>query len=55
MLHLKKLSGAGLTHVHLLPSFQFAGVHDEKDKWMYVGKVFLSRKLILHYCNNWTS
>ncbi|PIA37162.1 hypothetical protein AQUCO_03000024v1, partial [Aquilegia coerulea] len=34
--HLKKLSKAGLTHVHLLPSFQFGGVNDEKDKWKYV-------------------
>ncbi|KAK6136112.1 hypothetical protein DH2020_030128 [Rehmannia glutinosa] len=36
MLHLKKLSSAGITHVHLLPTFQFAGVHDEKDKWQNV-------------------
>ncbi|XP_031382512.1 pullulanase 1, chloroplastic, partial [Punica granatum] len=36
MLHLQKLSGAGLTHVHLLPSFQFAGVEDEKNKWKCV-------------------
>lgn len=33
MLHLKRLSSAGITHVHLLPTFQFAGVDDEKDKW----------------------
>ncbi|KAF9598351.1 hypothetical protein IFM89_027162 [Coptis chinensis] len=33
LLHLKKLSNAGLTHVHLLPTFQFAGVDDEKQKW----------------------
>ncbi|XP_059628366.1 pullulanase 1, chloroplastic [Cornus florida] len=33
VLHLKKLSSVGLTHVHLLPTFQFAGVADEKDKW----------------------
>ncbi|GMH07890.1 hypothetical protein Nepgr_009730 [Nepenthes gracilis] len=33
ILHLKKLSNAGLTHVHLLPSFQFAGVDDRKEKW----------------------
>ncbi|PSS35252.1 Pullulanase [Actinidia chinensis var. chinensis] len=31
--HLKRLSSAGLTHVHLLPSFHFADVADEKDKW----------------------
>lgn len=34
--HLKKLSNAGITHVHLLPAFQFAGVEDEKDKWKSV-------------------
>ncbi|XP_042503952.1 pullulanase 1, chloroplastic isoform X2 [Macadamia integrifolia] len=33
--HLKKLSAAGLTHVHLLPTFQFGGVDDEKEKWEY--------------------
>ncbi|XP_052200202.1 pullulanase 1, chloroplastic isoform X2 [Diospyros lotus] len=31
--HLKRVSNAGITHVHLLPTFQFAGVADEKDKW----------------------
>lgn len=36
--HLKKLSSAGVTHVHLLPTFQFAGVEDEKDKWKHIGK-----------------
>ncbi|GFP94261.1 pullulanase 1 chloroplastic [Phtheirospermum japonicum] len=34
--HLKKLSSAGITHVHLLPTFQFAGVHDEKGIWQNV-------------------
>uniref|UniRef100_A0A803MHU0 Pullulanase n=1 Tax=Chenopodium quinoa TaxID=63459 RepID=A0A803MHU0_CHEQI len=34
--HLKKLSAAGLTHVHLLPSFQFAEVDDDKKKWKFV-------------------
>lgn len=38
VLHLKKLSVAGLTHVHLLPTFQFAGVDDIKDNWKHVGK-----------------
>ncbi|XP_028068840.1 pullulanase 1, chloroplastic isoform X3 [Camellia sinensis] len=33
--HLKRLSSAGITHVHLLPTFQFADVADEKDKWKY--------------------
>ncbi|KAI4346471.1 hypothetical protein L6164_007365 [Bauhinia variegata] len=36
VLHLKKLSGAGITHVHLLPTFQFAGVDDRKENWRYV-------------------
>ncbi|KAI3748562.1 hypothetical protein L6452_11718 [Arctium lappa] len=36
VLHLKKLSDAGLTHIHLLPTFQFADVDDEKDKWKSV-------------------
>ena len=31
--HLKRLPSSGLTHVHLLPSFHFADVADEKDKW----------------------
>ncbi|KAG9139744.1 hypothetical protein Leryth_016675 [Lithospermum erythrorhizon] len=31
--HLKKLSDAGITHVHLLPTFHFAGVDDEKHNW----------------------
>ncbi|MBA0566593.1 hypothetical protein Golob_011400 [Gossypium lobatum] len=38
VLHLKKLSKAGITHVHLLPTFQFAAVDDEKENWKYVGK-----------------
>ncbi|KAK2634107.1 hypothetical protein Ddye_028899 [Dipteronia dyeriana] len=36
VLHLKKLSNAGITHVHLLPTYQFAGVDDEKEKWKSV-------------------
>ncbi|KAF7820192.1 pullulanase 1, chloroplastic [Senna tora] len=36
VLHLKKLSSAGITHVHLLPSFQFAEVDDQKENWRYV-------------------
>ncbi|XP_022945721.1 pullulanase 1, chloroplastic [Cucurbita moschata] len=31
--HLKKLSNAGISHVHLLPTFQFGGVDDDKSKW----------------------
>ncbi|KAL6328159.1 hypothetical protein AAG906_034302 [Vitis piasezkii] len=36
ILHLKKLCNAGISHLHLLPTFQFAGVDDEKDKWKCV-------------------
>ncbi|KAL5139285.1 Pullulanase 1, chloroplastic [Glycine soja] len=36
VLHLKKLSSAGITHVHLLPTFQFAGVDDQKEDWRFV-------------------
>lgn len=36
--HLRKLSAAGLTHVHLLPSFHFASVDDNKSNWKLVGK-----------------
>lgn len=36
--HLRKLSAAGLTHVHLLPSFHFASVDDNKSNWKFVGK-----------------
>lgn len=34
--HLKKLSDAGISHIHLLPTFQFADVVDEKQKWKCV-------------------
>ncbi|KAK7343946.1 hypothetical protein VNO77_13089 [Canavalia gladiata] len=34
--HLKKLSSAGITHIHLLPTFQFAGVDDQKENWRFV-------------------
>ncbi|MBA0692401.1 hypothetical protein Goari_009967, partial [Gossypium aridum] len=40
VLHLKKLSKAGITHVHLLPTFQFAAVDDEKENWKYVANLF---------------
>ncbi|KAL8052039.1 hypothetical protein ABFX02_06G187100 [Erythranthe guttata] len=36
ILHLKKLSSAGITHIHLLPTYQFAGVDDKKGKWQSV-------------------
>ncbi|XP_031092052.1 pullulanase 1, chloroplastic isoform X1 [Ipomoea triloba] len=35
VLHLKRLSSAGLTHIHLLPTFHFADVDDEKHKWKH--------------------
>ncbi|QHN78603.1 hypothetical protein HN51_055823 [Arachis hypogaea] len=41
VLHLKKLSSAGITHVHLLPTFQFAGVDDQKENWRYVDTLVL--------------
>ncbi|KAH7690594.1 Limit dextrinase protein [Dioscorea alata] len=34
--HLKRLRNAGLTHVHLLPSFHFAGVDDNKENWKFI-------------------
>ncbi|KAJ4800593.1 Pullulanase [Rhynchospora pubera] len=33
--HLRKLSEAGLTHVHLLPSYQFGGVDDNRSNWKH--------------------
>jgi pullulanase len=33
MKHLKELADAGLTHVHLLPAFDFASVNEDKSKW----------------------
>ncbi|GJU30654.1 hypothetical protein Tco_1174243, partial [Tanacetum coccineum] len=38
VLHLKKLSDVDLKHIHLLPTFQFGDVEDEKEKWKFVGK-----------------
>lgn len=43
VLHLKNLSKAGLTHVHLLPTFQFAGVDDEKENWKHVDTKMLEK------------
>lgn len=48
MLHLKKLSAAGITHVHLLPTFQFAGVDDNRGNWQSVGTKLLLMVLIFH-------
>lgn len=36
MKHLKGLADAGLTHVHLLPSFDFASVDEIKENWKSV-------------------
>ncbi|XP_042406884.1 pullulanase 1, chloroplastic [Zingiber officinale] len=41
--HLKKLCNAGLTHVHLLPSFHFAGVDDDKNNWKYIDEVEMAK------------
>lgn len=38
--HLRRLCQAGITHVHLLPSFHFGGVDDEKNNWSYIGKFY---------------
>ena len=38
IVHLKRLRNAGLTHVHLLPSFHFAGVDDIKENWKFIGE-----------------
>jgi hypothetical protein len=45
-----QLSGAGITHVHLLPTFLFAGVDDQKENWRNVGKInnILSFEYLLH-------
>lgn len=48
MLHLKKLSHAGITHVHLLPTYHFAGVDDDKRKWQTVGTNLLIMLLLVH-------
>jgi pullulanase len=36
MRHLKALAAAGLTHVHLLPAFDFATVEEDRTKWVTV-------------------
>uniref|UniRef100_A0A7N0RGW6 Pullulanase n=1 Tax=Kalanchoe fedtschenkoi TaxID=63787 RepID=A0A7N0RGW6_KALFE len=41
--HLRRLSSAGLTHIHLLPTFQFAEVDDDKEHWMSVDFDMLER------------
>jgi pullulanase-type alpha-1,6-glucosidase len=37
--HLEALAAAGLTHVHLLPSFDFATVDDDKATWKGPGEL----------------
>lgn len=32
--HLRRLAGAGLTHVHLLPAFDFATVDEDRATWL---------------------
>lgn len=46
VLHLKKWSDVGLTHIHLLSMFQFA---NEKDKWKFVSKRSSSFPLIFYF------
>jgi pullulanase/glycogen debranching enzyme len=36
----KKSSSAGIGHVHILPTFQFVGVDDQKENWRNVGKIY---------------
>ncbi|XP_062156540.1 pullulanase 1, chloroplastic [Alnus glutinosa] len=43
VLHLKKLSNSGITHIHLLPTFQFAGVDDERENWKSVDTKMLEK------------
>lgn len=40
--HLKKLAKAGLSHVHLLPCFDFSSVDERKDYWKSVDEEKLS-------------
>ncbi|KAG5397542.1 hypothetical protein IGI04_019356 [Brassica rapa subsp. trilocularis] len=34
--HLQNLADAGLTHLHLLPTYQFGDVDDDKENWKYI-------------------
>lgn len=50
---MKKLAEAGLTHVHLLPSFDFSSVDERKETWKTVGKFqacscYLQFSMMLH-------
>lgn len=42
MKHLKRLADAGLTHVHLLPSFDIASVNEDRSTWKTVDESALS-------------
>lgn len=39
--HLKSLAAAGLTHVHLLPCYDFASVNERKETWKSVDDALL--------------
>ncbi|KAG0630362.1 hypothetical protein M758_1G172900 [Ceratodon purpureus] len=41
--HLKKLAEAGLTHIHLLPCFDFSSVDERKETWKSVDEEKLSK------------
>lgn len=45
--HLKKLAKAGLSHVHLLPCFDFSSVDERKDYWKSVGKDFCDQYFMI--------
>lgn len=54
VLHLKRLSSAGISHIHLLPTFQFAEVDDQKENWRFIGKFMTDyplNKPLFHHLN----
>jgi pullulanase-type alpha-1,6-glucosidase len=42
MQHLRALALAGLTHIHLLPAFDFSSVNDDKTTWRSVDDAWLA-------------
>lgn len=42
MRHLRRLAEAGVTHVHLLPAFDFASVNEDKATWQTVDEARLA-------------
>ena len=36
--HLRRLSSSGLSHLHLLPSYDFSSVNEDKETWRDVGE-----------------